>query len=569
MANQVKFYSVSSTDAKSDANGIYFVSDTSELYKGTTRFGANKVYDAATAGVASEADYAKITDKIAGDILIGLGGAKVFNGTTFVDLGADTSALQSSWRTDIKDWTSALVAGGSGSMLTGITRDADGKVTATAIQFPQVKSPADGVVSIGGSSVKISGWDTITSDLESRVSNIETWKSSVTGDTIIPGTKLTAASGKFTNLTVEDTATFTATTVSASTLAVDSKEGATFGGSTIAQIAQDQIDALPSSWYTAFGTSTKGGVFAVKNVVFDGGKIVGGDPTVELEQVANKATTIPETTTTENYQYPTVKAVQEYVKTKLSDVVSPMNFLGVKASTSAVTVPKNGDVILVGTKEYVYDGTQRNWIELGDEEIYVTKNALKDIDADKDVSGTATKAGTFAMTGITQVDASITSIDTSVELEKVANKVSSIPAAAIGTENWSYPTAKAVQEYVSAVVTSAAPETVSTHANAILTANSSKFVLASVITDIDATLSVSGTAAKGGVFALAAVTQSDAKLTSKTDTVELEAVSNKDTTIAAYSTTDPTENHYPTTGAVKTYVEDNVLVWRNAAGAAL
>lgn len=40
---QVKFYSVSASDAKTDAGGIYFVTG-GELYKGTSRFGANKVF---------------------------------------------------------------------------------------------------------------------------------------------------------------------------------------------------------------------------------------------------------------------------------------------------------------------------------------------------------------------------------------------------------------------------------------------------------------------------------------------------------------------------------------------
>ena len=40
---QVKFYSVASDATRSDTNGIYFVTG-GELYKGTSRFGANKVF---------------------------------------------------------------------------------------------------------------------------------------------------------------------------------------------------------------------------------------------------------------------------------------------------------------------------------------------------------------------------------------------------------------------------------------------------------------------------------------------------------------------------------------------
>ena len=58
---QVKFYSVASDATRSDTNGIYFVTG-GELYKGTSRFGANKVFtaaeastlDAATAGIVQQ-----------------------------------------------------------------------------------------------------------------------------------------------------------------------------------------------------------------------------------------------------------------------------------------------------------------------------------------------------------------------------------------------------------------------------------------------------------------------------------------------------------------------------------
>ena len=47
MATQVKFYSTTAASysaiANKDAGGVYFV-DGGELYKGTSRFGANKVY---------------------------------------------------------------------------------------------------------------------------------------------------------------------------------------------------------------------------------------------------------------------------------------------------------------------------------------------------------------------------------------------------------------------------------------------------------------------------------------------------------------------------------------------
>ena len=53
MATQaVKFYSVSSLPASPSAGALYFVNG-GELYKGTKRFGANKVYTANAETVAN------------------------------------------------------------------------------------------------------------------------------------------------------------------------------------------------------------------------------------------------------------------------------------------------------------------------------------------------------------------------------------------------------------------------------------------------------------------------------------------------------------------------------------
>lgn len=58
-----------------DAGGIYFV-DGGELYKGTSRFGANKVTSGAT----------KPTDAIAGDVNINNNIPEIFTGTSWTKL---------------------------------------------------------------------------------------------------------------------------------------------------------------------------------------------------------------------------------------------------------------------------------------------------------------------------------------------------------------------------------------------------------------------------------------------------------------------------------------------------
>ena len=62
-----------------------------------------------------------------------------------------------------------------------------------------------------------------------------------------------------------------------------------------------------------------------------------------------------------------------------------MHFEGVKDSIPADnTGYESGDVILVGNKEYVFDGT--TWHELGDEAIYAVKGSIKNVDIADDAA---------------------------------------------------------------------------------------------------------------------------------------------------------------------------------------
>ena len=90
MATQVKFYSMTSASyngiTTKDAGGIYFL-DNNEIYKGTKRFGANKVYT----------DARPESGMIAGDMYIKDGVADVYNGSTWTPIvnnetGLDTKA---------------------------------------------------------------------------------------------------------------------------------------------------------------------------------------------------------------------------------------------------------------------------------------------------------------------------------------------------------------------------------------------------------------------------------------------------------------------------------------------
>ena len=138
MAKQVKFYSVATMPETPTEGALYFVNN-GELYKGAQRFGLGRVTVAdTTAGIA---------DMKRGDIVVtGNGAGWVFDGTTWQSIGGDIASLQSSWRTDIKDWTAGLVFGGDGaSYITGITQDSVGKVTIKTANFAtEVKNAIEG-----------------------------------------------------------------------------------------------------------------------------------------------------------------------------------------------------------------------------------------------------------------------------------------------------------------------------------------------------------------------------------------------------------------------------------------
>lgn len=61
------------------------------------------------------------------------------------------------------------------------------------------------------------------------------------------------------------------------------------------------------------------------------------------------------------------------VQAAIAGIAGSMHFRGVFASTTAVTDPVAGDVIIVGVKEYVYGGDPADWHELGDETLYALK----------------------------------------------------------------------------------------------------------------------------------------------------------------------------------------------------
>lgn len=248
MATQVKFYSTTAASYSAittkDAGGVYFV-EGGELYKGTSRFGANKVYQ-----VSTSEQLENISDKIAGDLAVGYGWTKAWNGSAWVQIENDAQI-----KTMISLMTNSLSVGNGSSYITDIEQDENGNVIAHAQPFPSIPSigtatkgdTSNGVtVSVTTTSGVVTAVDvtapayTATSSTKSSTANgitasVTTSKGQVTAVSLtaanLTPTSVSAQTGTFTNLTVTNTADFSVTNVSATNL--------TIGGKTVSAIADE------------------------------------------------------------------------------------------------------------------------------------------------------------------------------------------------------------------------------------------------------------------------------------------------------------------------------------------
>lgn len=290
---------------------------------------------------------AENANAIGGDILTGYGAAKVFNGTTWVDLGQDQAALDD----QLSGLVSGLAFNGEGSYITGITQGADGKVTASVSDFAtDVKTAiGDGAASSTANGITVS---------------VTTTSGSVTGvqvdATNISATSVSASSGTFTDLTVTSTATFSATTVSATTL--------TIGGSTVEQLADKQIAAISASTVTGTGNGITVGVTTQSGSV--------------------TAVTVSASAFTNAMHYLGAGTV--------SKSSADGETYTVQVTPPAGTTPQSGDIVIDQTSglEAIYDGT--SWALIGDNAVF----ALNAYSSDADVfSGVATVPGALDAVG--------------------------------------------------------------------------------------------------------------------------------------------------------------------------
>jgi hypothetical protein len=77
--------------------------------------------------------------------------------------------------------------------------------------------------------------------------------------------------------------------------------------------------------------------------------------------------------------------VATYVDGRVADLAGAMHFIGVKTTIPTSGTFHDGDVILVGNKEYVFStasgsSVATRWVELGDESIYAVKGAIVNAD---------------------------------------------------------------------------------------------------------------------------------------------------------------------------------------------
>ena len=365
--------------------------------------------------------------------------------------------------------------------------------------------------------------------LTKRVSDIETVVKA--GNKAVDGKSVVQAdTGIFTNLTVSDTATFSSTTVKATTLTVDNEEKATFGGATISAIADREALAKIAAIAEASASNADDGVSV---------KVVTQSGSVKSVEVAVDATSSTADITKGSTKLVRAGDVAGYI----ADVAKAMHFRGTATIENGEVKPDDkvatnvkGDVVITTTgKEYVWTGAA--WQELGDE---TALGALSDYAGYSTVLTTTSK--TLAG-GINELDAAIKAMDSSFTIA-ADNGVAANLTQVDGKITAFGLTVDAVESAAGIV----------TGESKVVTAGAVADKIAGIVNGLDASVSASD---KG---VSVEVVETDGKLTSAT--VAVAAASS----MAFNATGSATE--LATTAAVANYFENN-LVWLSADGTAL
>ena len=113
-------------------------------------------------------------------------------------------------------------------------------------------------------------------------------------------------------------------------------------------------------------------------------------PTIEQNQVNGLGAALAAKQDTlafqnDNYDKTTNKAITKSdLDAAVAGLSGAVHFIGVKESLPANG--NNGDICIVGNKEYVYSTSDSQWHELGDETIYAVKGQIKDADIAADAA---------------------------------------------------------------------------------------------------------------------------------------------------------------------------------------
>ena len=113
-------------------------------------------------------------------------------------------------------------------------------------------------------------------------------------------------------------------------------------------------------------------------------------PTIEQSQVNGLGTALAAKQDvlafqSDNYDKETNKVITKSdLDTAVAGLSGAVHFIGVKESLP--TSGNNGDICIVGNKEYVYSTSDSKWHELGDETIYAVKGQIKDVDVAADAA---------------------------------------------------------------------------------------------------------------------------------------------------------------------------------------
>ena len=119
--------------------------------------------------------------------------------------------------------------------------------------------------------------------------------------------------------------------------------------------------------------------------------LVAGDiPTIEQSQVNGLGAALAAKQDvlafqSDNYDKETNKVITKSdLDAAVAGLSGAVHFIGVKESLP--TSGNNGDICIVGNKEYVYSTSDSKWHELGDETIYAVKGQIKDADVAADAA---------------------------------------------------------------------------------------------------------------------------------------------------------------------------------------